>query len=112
MQNEFEKQLRANLIIGERAIDPAITRQLNAVRQQAIEGYRKPRFWQLRGGLWPATGMVTAALLVFMVVLSPLSPLPSHNTAAVNEQGIESMEMLEDLDFYYWLAENEAELRG
>jgi hypothetical protein len=112
MKSTFEKRLRDDLISTENNLDPKLKKQLSAARKQAIDSYRQPWYRQLQWAIWPATGMITATALVFAIMISPISPWPSHGTLIVNEQSSENIDLLEDLDFYYWLSENDEELRG
>lgn len=117
MSSEFEKRLRNELVDTESRLDNQTTRQLNAARRRALEARGQRHTTSLKDLLWPAAGMVTASLLVFTVLLSPVSPVtPADKFAADNvsiefENDLEN-ELIEDLDFYYWLAENEANLKG
>ena len=111
--NKFEIQLKDELTRIETDIDPDITQQLTIARQKAIDSHTKPCWARYaKQILWPAAGMVMASFLVFMVVLGPTSPLPTHDKLVVDEKNMDNIELLEDLDFYYWLSENEAGLRG
>lgn len=112
MTNKFEMQIRNDLIPIEADIDLDINRQLTAARKKAVASYTKPWVRYVKQILWPTTGMVMASFLVFMVVLGPTSQLLTHDKLVIDEQNGESIELLEDLDFYYWLSENETELRG
>lgn len=112
MKNAFEKQLMDDLRSTENNLDPAIKRQLIAGRKKAVDSHQGAWHQRLQWAIWPATGMVTASVLMFMILLSPLSPLPLHDTLIVDEQSSESIDLLDDLDFYYWLSEHEEELRG
>ena len=112
MKSTFEKKLMDDLRSTEKNLDPEIKKQLTAGRKKLIDGYQRAWYRKLRWAMWPATGMVTASVLMFMILLSPLSPLTLHDTLIVDEQSSENIDLLDDLDFYYWLSENEEELRG
>ena len=112
MDNEFERQLREELIRAENDLSPALTKQLDTARWTALNSYQKPWAVYLQKALWPSVGMATASLLILMVMLNPVSPFYSVNKVLVESQNADNGELLEDLDFYYWLSENEAELRG
>lgn len=112
MTSKFEIQIRDDLIRVEKDIDLDINKQLAAARTKAVAGYTRPWIRYVKQILWPTAGMVMASLLVFVVVLGPASPLRTHDSLVVDEQNIENLELLKDLDFYHWLSENEAGLRG
>ncbi len=112
VMNEFEIKIRDELIRMETAIDSGASEQLTLARKKAIESHTKPWIRYLKQILWPTTGMVMASLLVFMVVLGPTSSLRNQDKLLIDEQNIDNIELLEDLDFYYWLSENETRLRG
>ena len=112
MTNKFEMLMKDELTRIETDIDSDINQQLTVARKKAINSHTKPWARYVKQILWPTAGMVMASFLVFMVVLGPTSPLPAHDKLVVDEQNIDNIELLEDLDFYYWLSENEAGLRG
>lgn len=113
MKSEFEIQLRAQLLNAEREVDPQVIEQLTATRKRALNTYRiTPWVSRLRKAVWPTAGVVLASALVVMVIVMPLSPRQIPDTLAVDNQGSDSLELLENLDFYYWLAENESNLRS
>jgi hypothetical protein len=112
MTDKFEIQMRDELTHIEADIDPNISQQLTLARRKAIDCHTKPWARYVKQILWPTAGMVMASFLVFVVILGPTSPLLTHDNLVVDEQSIDNIELLEDLDFYYWLSENETGLRG
>ena len=52
--------------------------------------------------------MALASILLLVLAL-PLSPL---GPTAANEYVSDNLELYDDLEFYYWLAESEQDLRG
>lgn len=112
MISKFEMQTRDDLIRMEKDVDLDINKQLTAARAKAVAGYTRPWIRYVKKILWPTAGMVMASLLVFVVVLGPVAPLRTHDSLVVDEQNIENLKLLKNLDFYYWLSENEAGLRG
>ena len=85
-------------------LDASTLSTLNQGRHRALAKASAPPTQWLR---WvPAAGMATAALLAVMVVLpgpTVVEPMP----AAVSDMeillGEDSIEMLEDLEFYAWI---------
>ena len=107
MNTKFEQNIQSDLRHSEQAIDVEHLQQLSGFRQQALESTtRAPR--RFRRYLWPAAGMALASILVLVIAL-PLSPL---GPTAANEYVSDNLELYDDLEFYYWLADNEQNLRG
>ena len=85
-------------------LDAATLSTLNQCRQRALaEAHAQPTQW-LR---WvPAAGMAAATLLVVMVILpdpASIQPVPAEVTDMEILLGEDSIEMLEDLEFYAWI---------
>jgi hypothetical protein len=112
MKMSFERELKEKLVSIEQNIDPQMHRKLSAARKDIVVGSKSNFGGRLRKLLWPAVGMALASSLVFVVVLMPLRQAPGFDSFVVDDPGSESFEILEDLDFYYWLAENESNMRG
>ncbi len=94
------------------ALDAATLSKLNRGRQRALEELDRPK---LRWSAWaPATGAAAAVLVAVIVVQSPVGIDETELPAAVADMeillGEDSIEMLEDLEFYSWL--DVAELDG
>jgi len=111
MKTEFEQSLQSDLRHGEQAVDAGHLQQLASFRQQALgplssNATQAPR--RLRRFLWPTAGMALASILV-LVLAMPFSPF---GPTASNEYLSDNLELYDDLEFYYWLAENEQDLRG
>ncbi|OUS13249.1 hypothetical protein A9Q89_03240 [Gammaproteobacteria bacterium 53_120_T64] len=110
MKTKFEQGLQTQLRGDEQAIDAGQSARLSAMRRQALDGQlgsaRAPR--RFHGLLWPATGMALASLLALGLImpLSSLAPTPSR------EYLNDNFELYDDLEFYYWLADNEQGLSG
>ena len=107
MKTEFEKSLQSDLRHSEQAVDAEHLQQLAGVRQLALEN-ATPAPRRLRRFLWPTAGMALASILV-LVFAMPFSPL---GPTAANEYLSDNLELYDDLEFYYWLADNEQDLRG
>lgn len=107
MNTKFEQRLQSDLRHSEQAIDAEHLQQLAGFRQQALENTTLARR-HLRRFLWPGAGMALASLLLLVLAL-PLSPL---DPSAANEYLSDNLELYDDLEFYYWLADSEQDLRG
>jgi len=108
MKTEFEQNLQSDLRHSEQLADLPQLQQLAAIRQQALEAMPAnvalPRH-RLRRLLWPTAGMAAASILLLVLAL-PFKPMLSNESLSDNR------ELDDDLEFYYWLADNEADLRG
>lgn len=85
-------------------LDAATLSKLNHARHQALDAIRSRRAARLR---WiPAAGAV-AAVLVAVLILSPGPGDVTVMPAAVTDMDIllddDSLEMLDDLEFYSWI---------
>jgi len=85
-------------------LDGATLSTLNQSRQRALaEAHARPTQW-LR---WvPAAGMAAASLLVVMMILpdpANIRPVPAEVADMEILLGEDSIEMLEDLEFYEWI---------
>ncbi len=111
MKTEFEQNLQSDLRHSEQAVDSAQLQQLAAFRQQALQAMPAnvalPRH-RLRRLLWPTAGMALASILLLVLVL----PFSAFKPTLSNEYLSDNMELYNDLEFYYWLADNEEDLRG
>jgi hypothetical protein len=101
---QFAREAKEQFDASVDKLDAATLSTLNQSRHRALaELHGRPTQW-LR---WvPAAGMATAALVVAMVIL----PGPADNQAVPAEimdmeilLGEDSIEMLEDLEFYEWI---------
>lgn len=111
MKTQFEQHLQSDLRHCEQTMDAEHITRLSTIRQQALSDapvspVSSPR--RLRHFLWPTASMTLASLLI-LVLVSPLSPFTS---APMNKQVSDNFEFYDDLEFYYWLADNEQDLRG
>lgn len=85
-------------------LDGATLSTLNQSRQRALaEARARPTQWMR----WmPAAGMAAATLLVVMVILpdpAGVQRVPTEVTDMEILLGEDSIEMLEDLEFYAWI---------
>ena len=111
MKTQFEQDLQTRLRHNEQTIDTENLTQLADIRQQALglqltSKTNPPHRW--RRFSWPTAGMALASLLV-IVLATPLSPFTSPSSI---EYLSDNVELYDDLEFYYWLAENEQSFRG
>lgn len=107
MKTKFEQSLQNDLRHSEQSVDAKHLQQLASFRQQALEGATlAPR--RLRRFLWPTAGMALASILLLVFAL----PLPPLGPTAANEYVSDNLELYDDLEFYYWLADSEQDLRG
>ena len=108
--NDFERHMQQVLRRSERDIDDSTARDLAAARASALGARSKQRVARF---FVPATGMALASILALVLVLSPDSP-DNRNPSASPEEALfsESMDLYEDMDFYYWLAREENNLQG
>ncbi len=107
MKTDFEQSLQGDLRHSEQLVDTQHLQQLAGFRQLAIENATLPPR-RLRRFLWPSAGMALASILV-LVFAMPFSPL---GPTAPNEYVSDNVELYDDLEFYYWLADNDQDLRG
>lgn len=109
---QFSSEAKAAFDESVDALDAATLSKLNRGRQRALEELERPgRRWST----WaPATGVAAAVLVAVMIAQSPVSIDATELPAAVADMeillGEDSIEMLENLEFYSWL--DAAELDG
>jgi hypothetical protein len=101
---EFAREAKTLFDASVDKLDGATLSTLNQSRHRALaEVHAQPAQW-LR---WvPAAGMATAALVVVMLVLpgpAKIQPMPAEVTDMEILLGEDSIEMLEDLEFYAWI---------
>ena len=104
--NNFESQMRDVLRSSERELDAETTERLAKARSTALSTATK---WQIPRFFVPATSMALASVLALFLVLSP-----GINEPQLNQDEIllsEGVDLYEDMDFYYWLAD-EANLQS
>ena len=109
--HDFEHKMRDVLRSSERELDANTTQRLAEARSEALKfaatKWRMPRF------LMPATGMALASVVALVLVLSP--NLQNNQISPLNQEEIllsEGIDLYEDMDFYYWLAAEESNLKG
>jgi hypothetical protein len=104
MRDIFEDALRRDLHHAEQQLDAHTRRRLTTVRAQAMAA--TPRRWSLSSIAVPAFGIALASLALLL-----LTPLSATNLVPGNDPELRSsnLELYQDLDFYYWLAEREVD---
>lgn len=101
---EFKQRAKADFDASVEKLDAATLSRLNRARHAALAELQQPtRQWSR----WmPATGVAAAALVVVMLMQGPESieaPPPSAVADMEILLGEDSIEMLEELEFYSWL---------
>jgi hypothetical protein len=105
--DEFADRLRQRLEASVDSVDELTAARLQAARKRAIATVAEPR--RLPGWL-PAGGFATAAVVVLTLVLwnGDVDQLPPGLTQADWELLAEAdLPLIEELDFYDWLAEED-----
>ena len=107
---EFGRKAKAMFDESVDELDAATLSRLNRGRHAALAELERPtRQWSL----WiPATGVAAAAPVAVVVLQSPngVEELPTAVTDMEILLGEDSIEMLEELEFYSWI--DSAELNG
>ena len=109
---QFRKTAKAAFDESVDALDAATLSKLNRSRQRALAELERPGW---RFSTWaPATGVAAAVLIAVMIAQSPVTLEDAQLPAAVADMeillGEDSIEMLEELEFYSWL--DVAEMEG
>jgi len=115
-EQESEKAFAANVrkVLDAESdnLDAATRSQLNRIRQEALEAGGRPRGYRLRGGMrWLAGAAATAAIAAVVYVNTATAPLEIGSPQPLDEFDIialeESLDFIEDIEFYAWLAETD-----
>ena len=109
MKTEWEKQLQDDLHTLEEETGSQDIFRLAQARNTALHG-KKPHHPRL---IWPTMAATTASVMLAVFLVGPWSP-GEQAVPLANEQLIydESVDLYEDLDFYYWLAEETENTTG
>lgn len=102
---QFSKKAKTAFDASVDALDAETLSRLNRGRQQALEALDQPR-WRL--STWaPATGVAAAVLVAVVLLQSPVGMDTAELPSAVADMeillGEDSIDMLEELEFYSWL---------
>ena len=103
--NTFEKEVKAAFDRSVEELDAATLSRLNRGRQEALAKLERPQHQWSR---WmPATGMAAAVLVAIVMLQSPNGIDDGFETSNVADieilLGEDSIEMLEELEFYSWI---------
>jgi len=102
--NEFAQQTKDLFDTSVEKLDAGTLSTLNRARQRALAEAEARPVGLLR---WvPATGVAAAALVAVMVILPGPSEIEIQPTSVTDMEillGEDSIEMLEDLEFYSWI---------
>ena len=111
---QFAEQARELFDVSVEQLDAAALSRLNQGRHaalDALQGTRPAAVW----GRWvPATGVAAAVLVTVMVMRGP-DTVDVPNELVTDFEILlegESLEMLEDLEFYSWLEASDLEVNG
>lgn len=108
-QKSFEKRAKALFDESVDQLDAATLSQLNRRRHAALAELHGHR---LRWARWAPAAGVTAALVVAVMLALPQAPVDSALPVSDMDilLGEDSIEMLEDLEFYAWLDVQEEDI--
>ncbi len=104
---DFEKQAKKAFDESVDGLDAATLSRLNRGRQAALAQPERSGLAGLLGSRWmPATGLAAAVLLAVVTLRGPADidviAAPASDLEILLSE--ESIDMLEDLEFYSWLA--------
>ena len=111
---QFAKQAKVLFDDSVERLDAAALSRLNQSRHAALDAQQGSRQAVIWGRWVPASGVAAAALVTVMVMRGPDTvDLPNESVTdfEILLQG-ESLEMLEDLEFYSWLEASDLEANG
>ena len=113
--DKLAKQAKAAFDDSVERLDAATLSQLNQRRQAALAelGKSKSSAQWLRWA--PATGVAAAAIVTVMVMNGPDVAEPDFDAAVTDFEiltGEDSLEMLEELEFYSWMEMADLETNG
>lgn len=103
--DKFENMAKAAFDSSVDKLDAATLSRLNRGRQEALQELESPR---RRWSSWmPATGVAAAVLVAIVMLQSPVSIDDAAGPTSLTDieilLGEDSIEMLEDLEFYSWI---------
>jgi hypothetical protein len=101
----FEKMAKAAFDSSVDKLDAATLSRLNRGRHEALQELERPR---RRWSRWaPATGVAAAMLVAIVILQSPMTVDDGVGPTSLTDMDIllgeDSIEMLEDLEFYSWI---------
>lgn len=101
MNEDFEQALRRQLNRAEHRIDARTRVELATIRGRALTANRHK--WRLPRFALPATGVALASLTLLL-----LTPSPGTDSTRPQDLSVNNLDLYQDIDFYFWLAEGEA----
>ncbi|MGK2915292.1 MAG: hypothetical protein ACSLE5_12750 [Porticoccaceae bacterium] len=104
MKDIFEDALRKDLHHAEQQLDAHTRFRLATARAQAMAA--TPRRWSFSNVAVPAFGITLASLALLLLTPSSTTNLVPGNDSDLRPS---NLELYQDLDFYYWLAEREVD---
>ncbi len=107
MKDSFEQELGKELRQSEARLDARTCAELARIRRKTL-GSDHGKFWFARHS-WSTAGvaMASVAVMVFALLYQPNGGGPG-----APEQLSNNIDLYEDLDFYYWLAEPDSGMNG
>lgn len=107
MKDSFEQELGRELRQSEARLDAQTRAELARIRRKALSPDHG-KFWFARR-TWSTAGvaMASVAVMVFALLHQPNGAGPG-----TPEQLSNNIDLYEDLDFYYWLAEPDSGMNG
>ena len=106
--DRFAQKAKALFDTSVEELDAATLSTLNRGRHRALDELRSPRPDWMRWA--PAAGVTAAVVLAVMIALPGQQDVDEMPTSVTDMEillGEESLEMLEDLEFYAWIDELE-----
>lgn len=101
MPKDIEKQAQSALDASISSLDPNTTKALSDIRQQALNPSKPSRSFNY----WLPSAAFSIALALVWVINPQFSAhdLTSPEMALASEMTLEDPDMLNELEFYYWL---------
>lgn len=103
-ETEVLKRVRAELDRDVRDLDELTVARLRAARHRALDARPHRKLWWAAAGL---TATAATAALVAILVVSPAPAPPASGLEHMELLAEADLEMLENLEFYRWLAERQ-----
>jgi hypothetical protein len=108
--HKFARDLATWLEQADRSLDTVTRQRLRQARESALRAQGEAESRPGRGWLVPAVAMASVLALVVTVLVSQTSKvLPGSETDVIEIIATsDSLELYQDIEFYQWLAEQEA----
>jgi hypothetical protein len=101
-RDPFVHRLRTELERSAHELDASTVARLRAARRRALEAGPRRRLWLMAGGL--AAGAVAAGVAAVLLLAPPALPL--HGLDQLELIADADLDVVDDLEFYRWLADN------